>query len=127
VCYTPQQGGNSIKKGILLAALVLLAFSLVQCELFSTTVQYVVTGNDTEPLQIMYASSSGDLTEITASNYWTYSFDYLNSDEKKLAFIRTTKATGTLDFTAEIRVNGTIYATDTQPAGSTITLYWVVE
>ncbi len=99
--------------------------SLAQCSLFFTNVQYKVTSGDTEPMQILY-QSGGDLTDVTANNYWTYEFDIFAKDVPELCFIRVTKSTGA-DFTVVIEENNIVVATDTRTPPATIELYHVAE
>jgi hypothetical protein len=114
-----------MKKPLLLLGVVLLVFALAQCSLFVTEIKYLVTSADTEPFEILY-ESDGDMTEVTADNYWVYSHDVLGTDKPQLAFIRVSKSFGT-PFTVEIQEEGVTVATNTQTPPSTIELFHVIE
>jgi hypothetical protein len=114
-----------MKKALFVLAVVLLVLSLAQCSLFFTTVQYLVTSGDTEPMQILY-QSGGEMTEVTANTYWTYEFDIFADDLPELGFIRVSKSSGAA-FTVSIEENGVQVATDTRTPLDTIELYHVVE
>jgi hypothetical protein len=115
-----------MKKTAMLLAFVVFAFGLAQCSMFTTKVTYIVTGNDTEPMQIMYQSGS-DLTEVTANNYWITEYNILNDDKPELLFIRVTKNAG-LAFNVEIRTDDVTRSSGTSGVPpATVELYWVAE
>jgi ABC-type glycerol-3-phosphate transport system substrate-binding protein len=115
-----------MKKTLILLGAILLVFALVQCSLFSTEIKYLVTGGDTEPYEILY-ESDGEMTEVTSNNYWVYTHDVFSSDKPQLAFIRVSKASGSVPFTVEIQEDGVTVATDTKLSGNTIELFHVIE
>jgi hypothetical protein len=116
-----------MKKLILVLAISLLVFSLAQCDLFTRTIQYTVTSADTIGIHIYYTSDVSGLTEETVTAPWTKSWTRLNNQDTKLAFIQVTKSTGA-DFTVQIDLEDVTVAGPTSgTAGSTVTLYYVVE
>jgi hypothetical protein len=116
-----------MKKPIVAFAIGLLVLSLVQCNLFTKTIQYQVTSPDSDSLHIFYASDISDLTEVTAAAPWTKSWEKLNNQDTRLAFIQVYKSTGA-NFTVQIDVDGSTVAGPTigTPPG-TVTLYYVIE
>ena len=116
-----------MKRTIVVLAISLLVFSLAQCDLFTRTIQYTVTSADTIGFHIYYTSDVSGLTEETATAPWTKSWTRLNNQDTKLAFIQVTKSTGA-DFTVQIDLEDvTVAGPTTGTAGSTVTLYSIIE
>ncbi len=116
-----------MKKLILVLATVVLVFGLAQCDLFTRTIEYTITSADTNSFHVYYTSDVSDLTEETATAPWTKQWTRLSTQETRLAFIQVTKSTGA-DFTVQIDVeDATVAGPTTGTAGSTVTLYYVVE
>jgi hypothetical protein len=116
-----------MKKAIIVLAIGLLVLGLTQCNLFTKTIGYTVTSVDATSFQISYTSDVSDITKVTASTSWTYQWTKLNNQDTKLAFIQVTKSTGT-PFSVRIDVNGsTVAGLTDQPAGTPVTLYYIIE
>jgi hypothetical protein len=116
-----------MKKPAIVLAIGLLVLGLTQCNLLTKTIKYEVTSGDSNSFHIFYTSDVSDLTEVSANTSWTYQWTKLNTQDTNLAFIQVTKSTGT-DFTVQIYVNDVTEAGPTTgTAGSTVTLYYIIE
>ena len=108
-----------------LIAGVLLA--LAQCELFSKTVEYNVSGSSTQ-ISVRYQGKNGELVEVSAASPWSTRFDLLTSKRPFLAFIHVTNY-GSGDVSVNILEDGvTVAGPGTATAsGGSVDLYHIIE
>jgi choline-glycine betaine transporter len=85
--------GKDMRKLVVAVLLAAAVFAFSQCSLFSTTVEYNISGSSFS-LDIMYQDESGTLVEVRAASPWSTSFQLYSSERPFLAFIRVTNNGG---------------------------------
>lgn len=113
-----------MKKSFPVLLALAAALALGGCELFTSTVEYNVSGGSGF-MAIRYQDKGGELVETTVSSPWSTSFDLWSKDRPFLAFLQVTS--GGAGVMLYISVDGSVAATDSVSAYSTGQVFYIVE
>lgn len=108
---------------LLVSALVVLSVS--GCSLFTTEVEYGVSGSAAS-VTIIYTTKSGQMETVTTPSPWQSNFTLYSGDTPFLAFMRVTNG-GTDPIRAAILADGQEEIAGSVAGGATVDFYSIVE
>jgi hypothetical protein len=110
----------------ILASLVVILL-LDGCELFTTSIEYHVTGPSSS-ISVLFMDRGGRLEEVEAASPWSESLTIMNGDRPFMAYLRVTNSdASSTGLTVYIDVDGTQERTASVAYSATGELYFIVE